>query len=293
MTKIILQVVFALFYLSAEAQKVSNVHAEQRGQNIMIFYSLETIAPCEISLLISQDNGATWVPLSENLSGDIGRNISSGSKEIVWRVLDGRDQLVGDRIKFKIKYKRIEIKKNYSSPWLMSLYMSRKRFDLNFPTAGNIGVGFHVPWSYGYKSRVGTSTDIYMGVGSNNTTFYTSFFNVWDDDFLYYGHPFEFTLAQDLEIALINRSSKLVYGIGGLLSIHSVNTLDHTDKLALFVPGLNLSIRFYSKSGVVFGAHQTLCPNVKLQNYLFESPNYQKTFELSPSNFSFDLGFSF
>jgi hypothetical protein len=171
--------------------------------------------------------------------------------------------------------------------------MSRKQFDLNFPTAGNIGVGFHVPWSYGYKSRVGTSTDIYMGVGSNNTTFYSSFFNVWDDDYIYYGHPFEFTIAQDLELAIINRESKLLLGIGGLLSIHSVNTLNNTDKATLFVPGLDFSIRFFSKSGVVFGAHQTHCPSIKLQNYLFESPNYEQTFELSPSNFSFDLGFSF
>ena len=293
MRKLLYLFFFMMLCCSAEAQKVSNVHAEQRGQNIMVFYSLETTTPCEISLLISQDNGSTWVPLTENLSGDIGRNISAGNKEIVWRVLDGRDQLVGDRIKFKVKFNRIEIKKKYSSPWLMSLYMSRKQFDLNFPTAGNIGVGFHVPWSYGFRSRVSTSTDIYMGVGRNNSIFYNDFFDVFNDGYIYYGNPFEFTVAQDLELAIINRESKLLLGIGGILSIHSVNTLNNTDKATLFVPGLDFSVRFFSKSGVVFGAHNTICPSIELRNYLFESPNYEKNFELSPSNFSFDLGFSF
>ncbi len=277
--------------LSAQAQKVSNVHAEQRGQNIVIFYSLETTNPCEISLLISQDNGSTWVPLLENLSGDIGRNISAGDKEIIWHVLDGRDKLVGDRIKFKVKFNRIEIKKKYSSPWYMSLYMSRKQFQSNFPTEKNIGIGFHAPWVYrGSNQRVATTTDFFMGLGTNNSYFFNNFFRVYD---VAYGHPLEITISQDLEVAIIDNRSKLLLGIGGVLSMQSVNTLYNTDKEFLFIPGLDFSIRFFSKSGWFFGAHQTVCPNIKLQNYLFESPNYKQTFELSPSNFSFDLGFSF
>ena len=60
MKKIVFQIIFAVLCLSAQAQKVSNIRAEQRGQDILVLYSLETTSPCEVSLLLSQDNGLTW-----------------------------------------------------------------------------------------------------------------------------------------------------------------------------------------------------------------------------------------
>jgi FKBP-type peptidyl-prolyl cis-trans isomerase len=102
MKKIILQIFIVLFCLSAHAQKVFNIHAEQRGQDIVILYSLETTSPCEVSLLLSQDNGVTWSAPLKNVSGDVGKNIAAGEKQITWRVLEEREQLVGDKIKFKV-----------------------------------------------------------------------------------------------------------------------------------------------------------------------------------------------
>jgi formylglycine-generating enzyme required for sulfatase activity len=97
-----LQIFLVLLCLSAHAQKVSNIRAEQRGQDIVLFYSLETPFPCEVSLLLSQDNGSTWgVPL-KNVTGDVGKNISGGEKQIVWKVLEEKEYLVGDKMKFKV-----------------------------------------------------------------------------------------------------------------------------------------------------------------------------------------------
>ena len=100
------KLVFLLFLVgeccSSHAQKVSNIRAEQRGQDIVVLYSLETTSPCEVSLLLSQDNGSTWSTPLKNVSGDVGKNISAGEKQITWKVLEESEQLVGDKIKFKV-----------------------------------------------------------------------------------------------------------------------------------------------------------------------------------------------
>jgi hypothetical protein len=108
MRRTVVQIILLVLCLSAQAQTVSNVRAEQRGQDIVILYSLETTSPCEASLLLSQDNGVTWSSALKNVTGDIGKNISSGEKQITWNVLDEREQLVGDKIKFKLVVSEIE-----------------------------------------------------------------------------------------------------------------------------------------------------------------------------------------
>jgi formylglycine-generating enzyme required for sulfatase activity len=102
MKVIIFQLVLTLLILDTYAQKVSNIRAEQRGQDIVVFYSLDTNLPCEVSLLLSQDNGLTWGSPLKNVSGDVGKNISAGEKQIVWKVLEEKEYLVGDKMKFKV-----------------------------------------------------------------------------------------------------------------------------------------------------------------------------------------------
>jgi hypothetical protein len=71
MKKAIVNLVLSLLCLSAQAQKVSNIRAEQRGQDIVVLYFLETTSPCEVSLLLSQDNGVTWSSPLKNVSGEV------------------------------------------------------------------------------------------------------------------------------------------------------------------------------------------------------------------------------
>jgi formylglycine-generating enzyme required for sulfatase activity len=102
MKNIVFQIILWVLCLSAQAQKVSNIRAEQRGQDIVVLYSLETTSPCEVSLLLSQDNGITWSLPLKNVSGDVGGNISGGEKKIIWEVLEECDNLQQDNIKFKV-----------------------------------------------------------------------------------------------------------------------------------------------------------------------------------------------
>jgi formylglycine-generating enzyme required for sulfatase activity len=100
------EVVFVFFFLVLSvlctAQKVSNIRAEQRGQEIVVLYSLESSYLSEIKLLCSQDNGVNWSAPLKNVSGDIGKYIASGENTITWNVLEEREQFVGEKIKFKI-----------------------------------------------------------------------------------------------------------------------------------------------------------------------------------------------
>jgi formylglycine-generating enzyme required for sulfatase activity len=102
MKEVCVHIFLSVLCFTAQAQKVSNIHAEQRGQDIVVFYSLETTSPCEVSLLLSQDNGVNWGAPLKNVSGDVGKNIASGEKQITWKVLEEREQLVGDNLKFKV-----------------------------------------------------------------------------------------------------------------------------------------------------------------------------------------------
>jgi formylglycine-generating enzyme required for sulfatase activity len=102
MKKLIFLTVFVVLNFSIKAQKVSNIRAEQRGQDVVVLYTLETNAACDVNLFLSQDNGATWSDPLKNVSGDVGKNITAGDKQIIWKVLEEREQLVGDKIKFKV-----------------------------------------------------------------------------------------------------------------------------------------------------------------------------------------------
>lgn len=94
--------ILSILCIQVLGQKISNIRAEQRGQEIVVFYTLETTSPCEVSLLLSQDSGATWGSPLKNVSGDVGKNISAGENKITWKVLDEQEYLVGDKMKFKV-----------------------------------------------------------------------------------------------------------------------------------------------------------------------------------------------
>jgi formylglycine-generating enzyme required for sulfatase activity len=102
MKEVVFVFLFLVLSVLCAAQKVSNIRAEQRGQDVVVLYSLETNSPCEVSLLLSQDNGRTWGAPLKRVSGDIGRNISEGDKEILWKVLEERENFAGEMFKFKI-----------------------------------------------------------------------------------------------------------------------------------------------------------------------------------------------
>jgi formylglycine-generating enzyme required for sulfatase activity len=88
---------------SISSQTVQNVYATQSGNDILVNYTLDTSSPCEVSLFLSFDNGVRWQSLLTDCTGDIGKNIGGGQKQIKWNVLASREQLVGSGFQFKIK----------------------------------------------------------------------------------------------------------------------------------------------------------------------------------------------
>jgi formylglycine-generating enzyme required for sulfatase activity len=96
------QIILSVLCLTAQAQKVSNIRAEQQGQEIIVFYFLDTQAPCQVDLVISIDNGMEWSTPLKNVYGDVGKGITEGVKTIHWKVLSEREELISDGVKFKI-----------------------------------------------------------------------------------------------------------------------------------------------------------------------------------------------
>ena len=85
------------------AQQVSDTETRQIGSTIEISYTLETKAPCAISLYVSKDGAATWEGPLTKVSGDVGTKIASGRNVIVWDVLAEVEQLSGDKIQFQVR----------------------------------------------------------------------------------------------------------------------------------------------------------------------------------------------
>lgn len=92
-----------LFYCCSNlAQSVSSVSATQQGQELVISYTLKTESPCEVSLYVSSDSGSSWQGPLAKCTGDVGKDISGGSRQIRWTVLEEREQLAGNGIQFKV-----------------------------------------------------------------------------------------------------------------------------------------------------------------------------------------------
>ena len=85
------------------AQQVSDTETRQIGSTIEISYTLETKAPCAISLYVSKDGATTWQGPLTKVSGDIGTKVASGRNVIVWDVLAEVEQLSGDKIQFQVR----------------------------------------------------------------------------------------------------------------------------------------------------------------------------------------------
>ena len=87
---------------SISAQKVTNVSNRQEQSTIIVSYDLETKTPCIIELYVSTNGGTTWQGPLKKVNGDVGANVSSGSKSITWNVLEEFEELSGENIVFKV-----------------------------------------------------------------------------------------------------------------------------------------------------------------------------------------------
>lgn len=110
--KLLTSVFFLLLFNFINAQTVSSVLAEQQGNELVINYNLISSSPCNVDLYLSQNGGKSWVGPLQKVSGDVGKNIARGEKEIRWIVLEELVELVGNSIQFKVSAK---LEKNQGS----------------------------------------------------------------------------------------------------------------------------------------------------------------------------------
>ena len=107
---LLLLLILNLIWSSSFSQKVSDTETRQIGSTIEISYTLETKAPCAISLYVSKDEATTWQGPLTKVSGDVGTKVASGRNVIGWDVLEEVEQLIGDKIQFQVRVQDNEIK---------------------------------------------------------------------------------------------------------------------------------------------------------------------------------------
>ena len=115
---------------------VRDVVCRQDGDRIVITYNLKKKA--DVDVFCSTDGGKTYKRIFR-VSGDVGYGISPGKKEVVWNVLEERDNLTGD-VCFKIEAKEIaqEANAKNSSSYagvLWDFYETNGNFDLELAKA--------------------------------------------------------------------------------------------------------------------------------------------------------------
>ena len=92
---------FLQFFCDATAQNVSNVYSRKDGKKINIFYTLDKTA--YIAVFCSTDGGKTFGNALQKVSGDVGKDVTSGNNTIVWDVLSECDKLNSENVVFEVR----------------------------------------------------------------------------------------------------------------------------------------------------------------------------------------------
>lgn len=137
------------------AQNVSNVRVSQNGKNIVITYELDKEADVSLSYIAK---GMSTPKKLYSVYGDVGVNISSGSKVIVWKVLEECERFIHTDVVFFVTAKKStkqesrDLKNSKIYPWGgMDIF------------GGGIGGGLtgYIPLG---GHRLGLVLDVYGGV---------------------------------------------------------------------------------------------------------------------------------
>jgi hypothetical protein len=97
-------------FSSVYSQTISKIRTVQSGNNIIINYSISGAKfnqVFNVSVYFSKDRGRTFLGPLSAVSGDVGKNVTPGNKEITWEVFREVADLEGD-IVFDVRAEVIE-----------------------------------------------------------------------------------------------------------------------------------------------------------------------------------------
>lgn len=103
-------VFFFFCFSSVSSQTISDIRTVQSGNNILVNYSISGARfnqTFNVSVYVSRDGGRTFQGPLSAVSGDVGKNITKGNKEITWEVFREVADLEGD-IVFDVRAEVIE-----------------------------------------------------------------------------------------------------------------------------------------------------------------------------------------
>lgn len=181
--RFILLVCFALNTCLLRAQ-VYNVDANQDANTIVVTYLLTEKS--DITLHVSTDGGVTFSEALKKVSGDVGKNISSGEKRIVWDVLSEYDSFDFEQVQFEVKAtsktknaQKTSFQSNvtgleYTIPVGLCYYMGKKRVGAYLGV--DMGVGYNtkqkntdysVAFTVGPKIGFGSNLAWIVGIGGS------------------------------------------------------------------------------------------------------------------------------
>ena len=103
MKKLIIFSLLLLITATAFSQKVSNVHFEQVGKKIHIYYDLEGEDNFSVQIFYQQNKSKIWEGPLKEISGAIGdTQIAGQNKQVIWDVLKENEKLMGN-LSFKVE----------------------------------------------------------------------------------------------------------------------------------------------------------------------------------------------
>ncbi len=100
--KIFVILIICFSFSIAQSQIITNVVAKQDGNKVVITYNLQSNFVANISLYVSERGDGIFTGPLKSVTGDVGNNITSGSKTIIWNTLQDQDLILGDNIVFRV-----------------------------------------------------------------------------------------------------------------------------------------------------------------------------------------------
>ena len=101
MRKVLYILLLNLLPLSVFAQSATNVTATQVGKKIIVTYFLDKEADVELLYTTNYLSQYSFLHCY-SVSGDVGKNVSPGTRSITWDVTQDMDKLIGDGVYFKV-----------------------------------------------------------------------------------------------------------------------------------------------------------------------------------------------